>query len=489
MLKTTFRLVLAVLLLSVAGCASNPFLPQPTPSLPPEDLSAPGPFATDTTFRFFSRTLADGSGQQFATSIWYPTNTGSPATAHPLIVFSHGDGGTPNGSSQLLKHLASYGFVVAAPQHADCKGACSSDYKVSESILRRQDVETVVDSLLTLSDGQDPQLADIVDPYRIGLVGWSFGGTTALRAEGADPRFKAAVLLAPGLVGALDPTLPPGLAQGLDPAQVSTPLMLIDGRLDGREPFQWTETFYAGIPASAPDHWLLGIQRAGHSFGDDCISQTSPDGYPFAFAACDALLPQSEVNAIVAQWSTAFLLRYVAGDDRNAAALDPASNANGDVAVVRTASGSPPEAIDPPADPQALVRDATALVCQMRSSACSSLQSGLKVEFTSEHTGTYYDVSSNTIRLDSIFRYIRVDGVAAALIGGASLAAQSDSTCDAIGRRETAMAQFWQAQYPNATYPLETVWDWRMRQIVRALGPGDQVQARLDPSYAGQCHA
>src|SRR5579871_5760067 len=190
-LTATVRLVLVCLLVSVAGCVSNPLLPQPTPTPAPVDLTASGPFATDVTFRFFTHTLSNGSSQHFTTSIWYPTASGSTPTAHPLIVFSHGNGGTPNASSQLLKHLASYGFVVAAPQHDDCKGACSDTFNLAnEAMLRRQDVETVVDSLLTLSSSQDPQLAGLVDPSRIGLVGWSFGGATALRAEGVDPRFK-----------------------------------------------------------------------------------------------------------------------------------------------------------------------------------------------------------------------------------------------------------------------------------------------------------
>src|SRR5262249_20926156 len=46
---------------------------------------------------------------------------GAPAEAvdggYPLVVFSHGFAGFPEQSVSLVRHLASWGFVVAAPDH------------------------------------------------------------------------------------------------------------------------------------------------------------------------------------------------------------------------------------------------------------------------------------------------------------------------------------------------------------------------------------
>jgi dienelactone hydrolase len=389
-------------------------------------------------------------------------------------VFSHGNGSSPQVSSILLNHLASHGFVVAAPKHDDCTSACPADYIAAEQHQRQQDVETVIEAVLALSSGQDFTFANQVDAARIGLVGWSFGGDTALRTIQGDERIRAALLLAPS-VGAIDPMT------------VTRPVMFVAGRLDALAPFQQVEGFYMTIPLTAPDRWFVAIPRAGHSMGDSCIQRSSP-GFDFALAPCQELLPQADVNAIVARWGTAFLLRFVSGDPQYASLLDPASNNSGNVAVTGTPTGSAPVAVDSMADPEMLRSRAVDLVCQANLAfACGSLRSGLKVKFGFVQTGALYDASTDAITLDNMYRFVRVDGVAAALIGGVALSTSHDATCDAIGARETDMARFWQWQYPNGNYPSETAWDARMAQIVHALGQDGVVHPDLDPRASSRC--
>src|SRR5207253_2141701 len=61
-------------------------------------------------------TLRDASrGKDLQLSIDYPTKTGS----YPVIIFSHGFGGSKNGYEGLASYWASHGYVVIRPNHAD----------------------------------------------------------------------------------------------------------------------------------------------------------------------------------------------------------------------------------------------------------------------------------------------------------------------------------------------------------------------------------
>ncbi|MBI1353685.1 MAG: alpha/beta fold hydrolase [Acidobacteria bacterium] len=185
----------------------------------------------DVSFRVVD--LREGRKAAF----WYPTATPGKPTAYaeggiqgnftrneppmacsfPLIVFSHGLGGCGTQSLFLTEELARAGFVVIAPDHRDA--ACTVDgsgapnfQDTQESLLepekwtaatyadRKEDVEKAID--LALSDGS---IGKVVDRERIGIVGHSLGGYTALGLLGAwpqwrDDRIRAAVLLSPYLL-------------------------------------------------------------------------------------------------------------------------------------------------------------------------------------------------------------------------------------------------------------------------------------------------
>jgi len=124
---------------------------------------------------------------------------------HPLIAFSHGYGGHRRQSTFLCTHLASHGYVVAAPDHTgntvlDVVQAVMviasggklphPDTVLREFIgLRPADVSFVIDHVVGL-DG-------LVDPERIGMAGHSFGGWTTLATTARDRRIRAALPLAP----------------------------------------------------------------------------------------------------------------------------------------------------------------------------------------------------------------------------------------------------------------------------------------------------
>jgi len=181
--------------------------------------------------------LEDGtrSGRRLPTEVWYPATAAykgqdlaedtrdryevlaglteawqsavRDATAaegrFPLIVFSHGYGGERRQSSFFGSHLASHGYVVAAPDHtgntfadiaaavmgAIAMGAKPRDPNIRQAVEDRpRDVVFVVDELS--GDSQ-------VDSRCIGFAGHSFGGWTALTATARDQRVAAVLPLAP----------------------------------------------------------------------------------------------------------------------------------------------------------------------------------------------------------------------------------------------------------------------------------------------------
>ena len=137
--------------------------------------------------------------------------------AFPLLIFSHHSGGSRRSATFLCTHLASHGYVVAAIDHSEVvtpelgrqesESAEERASRVGGWISSRvPDVTFILDYLL---NGAGGQIRAGVDPLRVGIVGHSFGGWTALAAPDVEPRILAVVALAPG--GASRPK--PGILQ------------------------------------------------------------------------------------------------------------------------------------------------------------------------------------------------------------------------------------------------------------------------------------
>jgi dienelactone hydrolase len=132
----------------------------------------------------------------FPCEIWSPEAEGT----HPVILYSHHSGGSRRAATFLCDHLSSHGYVVAALDHSEIvdKELARRDGETFEQLSARvdawiasrvPDVRFLLDHLL----GSETNL----DSNRIGIVGHSFGGWTALAAPEVDPRFRAVVALAP----------------------------------------------------------------------------------------------------------------------------------------------------------------------------------------------------------------------------------------------------------------------------------------------------
>jgi predicted dienelactone hydrolase len=149
--------------------------------------------------------------------IWLPPQFQTSEEKWPLIVFSHGFGGCAKQSTFLTSYLADQGYIVIAPDHADadCRGRISQGMRSGKAAWperpfrqpeswtdkteadRKDDILFAVESLL-----DDRMYKNYVDTQRMGLIGHSLGGYTALGLAGAwpswkDKRFKAVLALSP----------------------------------------------------------------------------------------------------------------------------------------------------------------------------------------------------------------------------------------------------------------------------------------------------
>ena len=136
------------------------------------------------------------------------------ATRVPLVVFSHGIGGSRQGYSYLGEHFAANGMASLHLQHVGSDRSLWTSNpltllgKLSDAALEREALERVRD----LSFALDQLLAHEafgtrVDRKRIAAAGHSYGANTAMLAAGAsvlrggrplalrDARVRAAVLL------------------------------------------------------------------------------------------------------------------------------------------------------------------------------------------------------------------------------------------------------------------------------------------------------
>jgi len=103
-----------------------------------------------------------------------------------LIVISHGAGGLALNHRDLAMALASHGYVVAAPTHPRGKDKDISGPGVW--IGRPKQVSRVIDAVL-----EDKELGPHIQRDRIGIVGHSNGGYTALAVAGAKPSTAAII--------------------------------------------------------------------------------------------------------------------------------------------------------------------------------------------------------------------------------------------------------------------------------------------------------
>lgn len=105
--------------------------------------------------------------------------------AKPLVVISHGNGGSDLGHNELATYLAAHGFVIATLEHPKDNFHDTSGVGYPPVLVGRPiQVKATISMLLA-----DPQWQRLIDAKRIGVAGFSAGGYTSLLLVGAVPQF------------------------------------------------------------------------------------------------------------------------------------------------------------------------------------------------------------------------------------------------------------------------------------------------------------
>ena len=182
-------------------------MPNPIPyALLLAALAMPAAQAADS-IGFRQTKLADAGGDRpLHVSIWYPTGDTGPVAevganlafvglpaitdakptgeTHPLVVLSHGYGGSWRNLNWLAGELVQNGYVVAAPDHPGTTTFDRSPRQAARLWQRPRDLGRVIDALTDA-----PSLAGAIDARRIAAIGHSLGGWTVAALGGA--RFDA----------------------------------------------------------------------------------------------------------------------------------------------------------------------------------------------------------------------------------------------------------------------------------------------------------
>ena len=142
----------------------------------------------------------------------------------PVVLFSHGLGGSRENNPYLGKHWSARGYVVVVVQHPGSdesvwKGqgparipmAMKQAASAQNFMLRAADIPAVLDQLERWNAQSDHALHGRLDLAHVGMSGHSFGAVTTQAVSGqvmlgssrlTDPRIKAAIMMSPSVPSA-----------------------------------------------------------------------------------------------------------------------------------------------------------------------------------------------------------------------------------------------------------------------------------------------
>jgi len=212
--------------------------------------------------------------------IYYPASRAEP---FPVIIFSHGLGGSREGCAYLGEYWASHGYVSVHLQHPGSdesvwRGKLRPLRALRDSfenpwngLQRVRDVRFAIDYLVEVN-ANDPALKGRLDLDRLGVAGHAFGAQTALAVAGqklpgisreaddlADPRVKAVL--------SMSAPVPIGSASLADVyAHVDVPCLHMTGTEDD-SPVGATRAQDRRLPfeyADGADQYLITFYGADH---------------------------------------------------------------------------------------------------------------------------------------------------------------------------------------------------------------------------------
>jgi dienelactone hydrolase len=189
-----------------------------------------------------------------------PISTKGP---FPVVLFSHGYGGYPEQSSFLTDHLATWGFVVVAPDHRsrDLKAVVGNTTGQGQGDVT--DLRQALAYVTTMNSSPGTLLTGKLDLSRVASLGHSAGGGAAISVA-HDKDIKTYIGLAPS------PAAPPP----------SKPGLIMQGTADKVVNPAGTKTLYAKL---APPKRLILVDKVGHNAFDDGCTIGAAQGGLVAF--------------------------------------------------------------------------------------------------------------------------------------------------------------------------------------------------------------
>jgi len=260
-------------------------------------------------------------GRQVPVRLYLPAAARADAPV-PLVVFSHGIGGSRQGYSWLGRHWASQGYASLHLQHVgsdrgvwlgnpfEIVARLHGAAREGEAVARVRDLSFALDRLLA------GELAPRLDAQRIVAAGHSYGANTTLLAAGArvqrdgaalplhDPRIKAVILL----------SAPPFYGEA-QPQQILGPVLVPSLHVTATEDVIRIPGYYSGADDRVAVFDATGSARktlavfAGGSHG--IFTDRTGAGGP---------LLNAQVKEATRALSTAFLKSVFDGDDAALAA-------------------------------------------------------------------------------------------------------------------------------------------------------------------------
>jgi dienelactone hydrolase len=236
----------------------------------------------------------------------------------PLIVFSHGSGGTRVGYVFFTEFMASHGFIVVAADHIGNSRFTIVNNQVvkaggergrASSKDRPKDVSFLIDAMTRMASGGDSRFAGRVDLDKIAAAGMSFGGSTTENVVEHERRVKAGVMLAPG--GPVD-----------DRTNFTTPIFMMIGTEDATIRERGNARNREYYEASKGPRYFVEIKDAGH-YTFTSVEQYNPN-YGNGIGAGKRVntapdqdvtyLAPEESHKIIDAYALAFLSVYARGE-------------------------------------------------------------------------------------------------------------------------------------------------------------------------------
>ncbi len=324
------------------------------------DPSAPGPFPVGVKTFTFTHQGHQGKWRKIIVEVWYPATeeardapkeaidlkefapddvkpifdntvvtqipTNSVRDAqfrtsdgpYPLIIFSHGAFGIRFQNVFYTELLASHGYVVVSPDHADNtlydllrNGGYDGSIVAKSALDRPYDIVHLLDKMFEKNSDSADFFFGSFNEDLIGITGHSFGGMVSFLSPMQDSRFKAAVPMTPA-TQALGP-------MGYDISKFPIPVMVMSGTKDNtlETDVEMAKPFEI-LPS--PKYYFELLTGGHYTYTDICSLELKRLAEDIAFGdAEDALndgcgennVPVSVAHPLINQFAIGFFNHYL----------------------------------------------------------------------------------------------------------------------------------------------------------------------------------